>query len=89
MTFSQSQIKTGKAIVTITWLLVFASGLFPTLIPFSNVFMGIGAFLVVAHLIEIVVFKKRLNVFNDYIGVFFYGALHLNQLAINYKNSKR
>ena len=88
MKFSQRQIKNGKIIVTVTWLLALAAFLFPAHIPFSNVFVGIGAFLVVTHLIEIAVFKKRLKVINDYIGVFFYGVLHINQLAINHKKSQ-
>lgn len=88
MKFNQRQIKNGKILVAVAWMLALAATLFPAHIPFSNLFIGIGAFLVVTHIIEIAVFNKRLKLVNDYIGVFFYGALHLNQLAINYKKSQ-
>lgn len=88
MKFSPSQIKSGKVIVVLTWLLVIAAFLLPGEIPFSSIFIGIGAFLIGAHLLEIMFFNKRLKSLNDYIGVFFFGALHLRQLAINHQHSQ-
>lgn len=76
-------------IVTLVWLLIIAALTIPQYVPYNHIFIGIGAFLVIAHIIEIMVFKKRLKAFSDYVGVFLFGALHLRKLAIDYQDSKR
>ncbi len=86
--FSPTQIKRGKVIVALTWILVIAAFLLPGEIPFSTVFIGIGAFLIVAHLLEIMFFNKRLNSLSDYIGVFLFGILHIKHLSITYRNEQ-
>ena len=48
--------------------------------PFSYVFPGIGIFLVVSHIIEIVVFKKRMRGPRDYLLTMLFGALQLKTI---------
>ncbi len=45
--------------------------------------MGIGNFLIIAHLLEILIYRKRLQSINKIIGVFFFGILYMQQMAIN------
>jgi len=47
----------GKATVSIVWLLIVASVIEPSQVPFPYMFQGVGVFLVVSHIIEIIVFK--------------------------------
>ena len=55
-----------KVTVSIVWLLIVASLIDPSQVPFPQVFQGLGIFLVVSHIIEIVVFKKRMRGPADY-----------------------
>ena len=80
---SVTQIKIGKLIAALFWLLALAAVLLPNNIPFSSVFIGIGIFLIVTHLCEIVIYRKKLPSINNIIGVFFFGILYMQQMAIN------
>ncbi len=83
-----SQIQRGKAVVVVTWLLAIAAYLLPEQIPFSTIFIGMGAFLVIAHSVEILIFNNRLKSASNYIGVFFFGILHIKQLSFNHQNAQ-
>ena len=52
-----------------------ASVIAPTQVPFSGVFQGIGVFRVLSHIIEIVVFKKRMRGPRDYLLTILFGSL--------------
>ena len=83
MKFNHYQIKIGKLLASITWLLAIVAFLLPTKMPLSSVFMGIGIFLIIAHLLEILIYRKRLQSINKIIGVFFFGILYMQQMALN------
>jgi len=53
------RLKIGKVIVSIVWLFIVASVIEPSQVPFPIVFQALGIALVVSHIIEIVVFKKK------------------------------
>ena len=76
------RLKIGKVIVSIVWLFIVVSVIEPSQVPFSYVFQGIGMFLVVSHIIEIVVFKKRMRGPRDYLLTMLFGALQLKTIRI-------
>jgi uncharacterized protein YhhL (DUF1145 family) len=76
------RLKIGKGLVSIVWLLIVASVIAPSQVPFPFVFQGIGIFLVVAHIIEIVVFKKRMRGPGDYLLTMLFGSLQLKTIRI-------
>lgn len=86
--FTPSTIKRGKAVIIITWLLAVTAYFLPTHIPFSTIFIAIGAFLVIAHSVEMLIFNNRLKSVSDYIGVFIFGILHIKQLSFNHQNTQ-
>jgi uncharacterized protein YhhL (DUF1145 family) len=81
MTLSQ-RLKIGKAMVSIVWLFIVASLIDPSQVPFPQVFQGLGIFLVVSHIIEIVVFKKRMRGPADYCLTMLFGSLQLMTIRI-------
>ncbi len=87
MNFSGTQIKVGKIIVSATWLVIIAAYLLPETIPVSNLFVGLGAFLIIAHVIETIVYRTRLARLSDYLGVLLFGLLHIRQLAIQFQKA--
>ena len=76
------RLKIGKVIVSIVWLFIVVSVVEHSQVPFSYVFQGIGIFLVVSHIIEIVVFKKRMRGPRDYLLTMLFGALQLKTIRI-------
>ena len=70
------RLKIGKVIVSMV------SVIEPSQVPFSYVFQGIGIFLVVSHIIEIAVFKKRMRGPRDYLLTMLFGALQLKTIRI-------
>ena len=76
------RLKLGKGIVSIVWLFIVVSVIEPSQVPFSYVFQGIGIFLVVSHIIEIVVFKKRMRGPRNYLLTMLFGALQLKTIRI-------
>ena len=74
--------KIGKVIVSIVWLFIVVSVIELSQVPFSYMFQGIGIFLVVSHIIEIVVFKKRMRGPRDYLLTMLFGALQLKTIRI-------
>ena len=76
------RLKIGKVIVSIVWLFIVVSVIEPSQVPFSYVFQGIGIFLVVSHIIEIVVFKKRMRGSRDYLLTMLFGTLQLKTIRI-------
>ena len=75
MTLSIWQINIGKVFVSIVWLFIVASVIAPSQVPFPSVFQGLGLFLLVAHSIEVVVYKKRMRGPGDYLGTMLFGLL--------------
>jgi uncharacterized protein YhhL (DUF1145 family) len=76
------RLKIGKVIVSIVWLFIVVSVIELSQVPFSYMFQGIGIFLVVSHIIEIVVFKKRMRGPRDYLLTMLFGALQLKTIRI-------
>ena len=76
------RLKIGKVIVSIVWLFIVASLIEPSQVPFPRVFQGLGIFLLVSHIIEIVVFKKRMRGPADYLLTMLFGSLQLKTIRI-------
>ena len=76
------RVKIGKGVVSIVWLFIVASLIEPSQVPLSRVFQGIGIFLVVSHMIEIVEFKKRMRGPADYLLTMLFGSLQLKTIRI-------
>lgn len=79
---NMQKIYIGKSIVSVVWLLVIASVIAPSQVPFSGVFLGIGGFLVIAHIYEIVVYRSLMRGVGDYLGTFFFGLLQLRTIKV-------
>ena len=77
----------GKVIVSVVWLLIVASVIESSQVPFSYVFQRIGVFLVVSHIIEIIVFKQRMRRPRDYMLTMLFGALQLRTIRAKASNS--
>ena len=77
----------GKVTVSIVWLLIVASVIEPSQVPFPYVFQGIGVFLVVSHIIEIIVFKQRMRGTRDYLLTMLLGTLQLRKIRASASNS--
>ena len=77
----------GKVTVSIVWLLIVASVIEPSQVPFPYVFQGIGVFLVVSHIIEIIVFKQRMRGTRDYLLTMLLGTLQLRTIRASASNS--
>jgi uncharacterized protein YhhL (DUF1145 family) len=75
-------LKIGKGLVSIVWLFILASLIEPSQVAFPQVFQGLGIFLVVSHIIEIVVFKKRMRGPGDYLLTMLFGSLQLKTIRI-------
>ena len=76
------RLRIGKVIVSIVWLFIVVSVVAPSQEQISYMFQGIGIFLVVSHIIEIVVFKKRMRGPRDYLLTMLFGALQLKTIRI-------
>ena len=76
----------GKVIVSVVWLLIVASVMESSQVPFPYVFQGIGVFLVVSHIIEIIVFKQRMRRPRDYMLTMLFGALQLRTIRAKASN---
>ena len=77
----------GKVTVSIVWLLIVASVIEPSQVPFPYVLQGIGVFLVVSHIIEIIVFKQRMRGTRDYLLTMLLGTLQLRTIRASASNS--
>ena len=77
----------GKVTVSIVWLLIVASVIEPSQVPFPYVFQGIGVFLLVSHIIEIIVFKQRMRGTRDYLLTMLLGTLQLRTIRASASNS--
>ena len=77
----------GKATISIVWLLIVASVIELSQVPFPYVFQGVGVFLVVSHIIEIIVFKQRMRGPRDYLLTMLFGALQLRMIRAKASNS--
>ena len=66
--------------VSIVWMFIVASVIAPSQLPFSSVFQVIGIFLLIAHSIEVVVYKKLMRGPRDYLGTMLFGLLQLKSI---------
>ncbi len=73
--------KPALAIISIVWLLCIAAIVAPQLAPAASVFQGIGLFLVVAHVIEMLIYRRFLSTPMEYLKVFFFGVLYVKPKA--------
>ncbi len=83
----QTKVSLGKVIVSFVWLLIIASVWVPSQVPFSGVFLGVGVFLVVAHVYEIVMYRHLLRGPGDYLGTMLFGLLQLWTIKAENRNS--
>jgi len=77
------RLKILKVIVSIVWLLILVSVTEPLLVPFSQGFQWLGVFLVVSHMIEILLFHKRMRGPRDYWLTMLFGALQLKTIRVS------
>lgn len=75
-------LKILKVVIAVVWLFIAVSVITPSQTPFPAVFQGIGIFLVVSHIIEIVVYRKRMRSPSDYLLTMLFGALQLKTIRI-------
>jgi uncharacterized protein YhhL (DUF1145 family) len=73
--------KPAVAIISIVWLLCVAAIIAPQEAPASSVFQGVAIFLVVAHVIEMLVYRRFLCAPIEYLKVFFFGVLYIKPKA--------
>lgn len=74
-----------KNIILLVWILVIANLFLPTPEWLDQILKVIGIFLVVAHLIECVIFNKKIRrnhrpSIKGFLLVFIFGVVHLNTL---------
>ncbi|WP_299074957.1 DUF1145 domain-containing protein [uncultured Paraglaciecola sp.] len=72
-----NQLRIAKSIVVLVWILVIVAVVAPTQLPFAMFFQGVGIFLVVAHCIELVVFKRFIKQPSDVLHILLFGILHI------------
>ena len=60
--------------------MIVASVLAPAQIPFATVFLWVGVFLVVAHAIEVVVYRRLMRGPGDYLQTMLFGLLQLKTI---------
>jgi len=78
-------IKYQKAIIILVWLMVIANLFLPTPDWLDQTLKVLGIFLVVAHIIECFLFRRKITanskpVLMGFIMVFVFGVIHLNTL---------
>ena len=59
------------------WLYSLAAILLPDSIPYAAIFQGLFIFLVIAHAVECVIYRKILDNFREYLWVMFCGFLFI------------
>lgn len=74
----------GKLVVAALWVAIFVAVVAPTLMPFTQKLYNAALFLIVAHIIEIMIYKKKLSSTSDYIQTMFFGILHINTKSRKY-----
>ena len=73
--------KPAAAIIAIVWLMCFVAIFLPEQALFPDVFQGVAIFLVVAHIIEMFIYKRLLDGPKDYLWVLFCGVLYIKPKA--------
>jgi len=71
------RLKMGKCVVSVVWLLIIVAVVAPSQLPFPSVLYAMGVFLVVSHIYEIVISRNIMRGPLDYLGIFFFGLLHI------------
>jgi len=74
---SATAIKFGKINTVGFWVLVLASLIFTSDIPYADTISMAGLIIFLAHVGECFIFKTKLNSTNDYIGTLIYGVFHV------------
>jgi len=74
---NDTTIKIGKINTIGFWVLVLASLIFSSDIPYANIISMAGLIIFIAHVGECFIFKAKLNSTNDYIGTLIYGVFHV------------
>ena len=70
-----------KANLAVVWLAIVLAVIMPELVPFSSMLIKVGLFFVVAHIIEIAVFRHKLESAGDYMQTFFFGIVHVKTIG--------
>ncbi len=73
--------KPAVAIISVIWLLGVAAIVAPQQVPAAFVFQCIAMFLVVAHVIEMLIYSRFLSTPMEYLKVFFFGVLYVKPKA--------
>ena len=82
MKWSLRSLTICKIIVSIVWLLIVVSVIVPSQLLFPSELQGLGIFLLVAHSIELLVYKKLMRGPGDYLGTMLFGFLQLKSIKI-------
>lgn len=82
MKWSLRSLTICKIIVSIVWLLIVVSVIVPSQLAFPSELQGLGIFLLVAHSIELLVYKKLMRGPGDYLGTMLFGFLQLKSIKI-------
>ncbi len=78
-------VKNQKALVIVMWLLVIANLFLPTPGWLDQILKVAGIFLIVAHVLECLMFSRKIRAnhrpaFKGYLMVLVFGVIHLNTL---------
>ena len=72
--------KIGKVILSIVWLLIIGAVIAPSQVPYADKLTMLGIALLVAHSIEIFIFRKLMRNTGDYFATLVFGVLQLKSL---------
>jgi uncharacterized protein YhhL (DUF1145 family) len=72
--------KIGKVILSIVWLLIIGAVIAPSQVPYADRLTMLGIALLVAHSIEIFIFRKLMRNIGDYFAMLVFGVLQLKSL---------
>ncbi|ARN75191.1 DUF1145 domain-containing protein [Oceanicoccus sagamiensis] len=70
----------GKLVTSVMWVLIVVAVIQPAVIPFATILQWVGGILLVAHCIEIVVYRRLMRGVGDYLGVLLFGVLQLKSI---------
>ncbi len=81
--------KPVAAVIAVVWVMCFVAILLPQQALFPEVFQGVAIFLVVAHTLEMVIYRGLLDGPKDYLWVLFCGVLFIKSKKIALAKQRR
>jgi len=73
--------KPVAAIIALVWLMCFVAIFLPEQALYPEVFQGVALFLVVAHIIEMLIYRRFLDGPKEYLWVLFCGFMYIKPKA--------